>query len=97
MSEIYGKEQNEIAEKYAITKVIVSDAHTVLEIGRNVIETKDCVLDRETFLEVIRDGDFVKKSCLMVTHRITKFVRAVKMIWKGQFYEVCRILLKRNR
>lgn len=96
-SEIYGMEQNAIAEKYAITKVIGSDAHTVLEIGRNVIETKDCVLNRETFLEVIKDGYFVKKSCLMIAHKITKIVRAVKMIWKGQFYEVCRILLKRNK
>lgn len=93
--ERYGIEQNAIAEKYAITKVIGSDAHTVLEIGRNVIETKDCVLNRETFLEVIKDGYFEKKSCLVIAHKITKIVRAVKMIWKGQFYEVCRIFLKR--
>lgn len=95
ISDEYGIRQNEIADRYHICKVIGSDAHTILEVGRNYMEVEQVPVDREMFLEVIQSATFHKKKCIKLSHKITKFVKLGKLIKKGNFHEVYRIIKKR--
>lgn len=93
----YSEKQNAIADKYHLVKVIGSDAHTTIEIGRNIIELPDCVLTNENFIDVMKKAIFIKKPCIKIAHTITKVNRVLKMIWKGDFSGIYRIIFKRNR
>ncbi len=95
ISEFYGFKQNDIADKYGLKKVIGSDAHTIWEIGRNYMVV-DCIPDSpEHFKKAIENPYFHKKKCLKFSHNITKLVKLLKMIIKGNFNEIYRIVNKR--
>lgn len=95
ISESYGFKQNDIADKYGLTKVIGSDAHTIWEISRNYMAV-DCIPDNpEHFKKAIENPYFHKKKCLKFSHNITKLVKLLKMITKGNFNEIYRIVNKR--
>ncbi|WP_288522037.1 PHP domain-containing protein [uncultured Holdemanella sp.] len=95
ISESYGFKQNDIADKYGLTKVIGSDAHTICEIGRNYMLV-DCVPDNpEHFMNAIENATFHKKKCLKLSHKITKLVKLIRMIKKGNFNEIYRIINRR--
>ena len=97
ISESYGFKQNDIADKYGLTKVIGSDAHTIWEIGRNYMLV-DCLPDSpEHFKKAIENAYFHKKKCLKISHKITKLVKFIRMMEKRNFNEIYRIINKRFR
>lgn len=97
ISPAYDDMQRKIAEKYGLTKVVGSDAHTCFEIGRNYMEVSIAPESQEQFLKVIANPIFRKKECLKFAHTITKFVRIVKLIQRGDFYGLYRVINKKLR
>lgn len=89
--------QSEIAQKYGLRKIIGSDAHTSLEIGRNYIDVNVEPVDRSSFLKAIEKPTFHKKKCMKFAHQITKIERLINMLKKGKINEICRIFNKRIR
>ena len=74
-----------------INKTIGSDAHTFFEIGRNIIITKEKITDKN----ILTEYQFVKKDCLKFSHTCTKFIKLIKMILRGDFNGICRIINRR--
>lgn len=97
ISTLYDDMQNSIAEKYGLIKVIGSDAHTCFEIGRNYIETPIAPTSTETFIQSIKNSKFHKKECLHVAHTITKIIRIIKLIKRGDFHGLYRAINKKLR
>lgn len=93
--EEYDKKQYEIAKKYNIQQIIGSDAHTVFEIGRNYIYIYNKIDSSEKFLKAIKDAEFHSKKCLKFCHYITKFVRVIKFIKRGDFYGLFRVIYRK--
>lgn len=89
----YSIKQKEIQAKLNIRKVIGSDAHTFLEIGRNYIVMEKPT--RNTLLKNIENGEFKTKKCLKFAHTITKFAKAIKLIGSGDINELFRIVKKK--
>lgn len=97
ISDMYELKQTEIAEKYDLTSVIGSDAHTVFEIGRNYMIV-NCIPDSpENFKRALENVTFHKKKCLQFSHNITKVVKLFRIVKKGNFNEIYRIIEKRYR
>ena len=96
----YDEEQKKIADNYQLAPVIGSDAHTLIEIGRNYLILPELELDTpENFKMAIRASKFHTKSCVKFAHCITKFVKLSKLMLQGDFYEIRRIItrkIKRN-
>jgi len=92
----YEIKQNEIAERFHARKVIGSDAHTLIEIGRNYLETDIGPDTREAFLSMLDNCAFVKAPCIGVAHKLTKYARLIKLIGSGRFDEIHRIIVKRR-
>lgn len=95
ISELYSIKQNEIAEKYHITKVIGSDAHTLLEIGRNYNEVDIEPFDKEHFIEAFKHSTPHTAPCLSIAHKITKFAKMINYIQRGQYNEILRVINRR--
>lgn len=86
--------QNEMADKYGITPVVGSDAHTFFELGRNYVITDRPIVGR------LRAGDldnaeFVTSDYLPLAHKATKVAKALKMILRGDFLELFGIIYKK--
>lgn len=96
ISEDYSLKQNEIAERLNLTKVIGSDAHTMIELGRNYMIVPE-FNDRDTFINAVKNAVFNKKKCIGFSHYITKAVKLVKLLIRGDFYGLFRIINKRLR
>ena len=85
----------EIANAYGLPTVIGSDAHTIWEVARNYMIV-DCVPDSpENFKKAIAGACFHKKKCLGFCHKITKGVKLLRLIKKGNFNEIYRVIKKR--
>lgn len=93
--EEYSKRQYEIAQKYNIQPIIGSDAHTIFEVGRNYISVDNKIDTAEKFLNTIKKMEFHSKKCLNFCHYITKFVRLINFIRKGDFYGLFRIIYRK--
>lgn len=93
----YDVKQKEIAEKYCITPVIGSDAHTTFEIGRNYMECADGIKiqNGEVFMKCILHCEFHQSRCLKIAHKITVFEKLLKMLIRGEFREIYRVVIKR--
>lgn len=91
----YGKMQTLIANKYGLVKVVGSDAHTLMEIGRNYMEVDRVPLNGEEFKSVIQNCTFHTKPCLKMSHKLTKVVKLIRMIKKGNFHEIYRVINKK--
>lgn len=92
-SKAYRLKQTEVAERLSGIKVIGSDAHTFFEIGRNYMELENgCIIGPGDFLSKVQKSKFHEASCIMAAHKITKLAKAVKLISKGDFYELFRII-----
>lgn len=95
----YDIKQKEIADKYGIKPVIGSDAHTTVEIGRNYMECdmgcKDYVMTAKYFKSCIPKFQFHPTGCLMIAHKITIGVKFIKLLRKGEFHELYRVISKR--
>lgn len=95
VSDFYEMKQTEIVKKYGLQAVIGSDAHTIWEVARNYMIV-DCAPDLpENFKKAIVGADFHKKKCLGFCHKITKGVKLLRLIKKGNFHEIYRVIKKR--
>lgn len=90
----YSKKQNEIAEKFKKLKMVGSDAHIFFELGRNFNLIKD-FKNQEEFLKNLKEAEFHKKECIKISHQITKIIKILKLIKKGEFNEIFRIIRKK--
>lgn len=98
VSTAYGIKQNEIAEKLGLQKVVGSDAHTFIEIGRNYMDVAaTCISTPEEFRMAIATAVFHKSNCINLAHKITKFARIIKYIIRGDINELFRIIIKKVR
>lgn len=93
----YDVRQKNISEKYGIKPVIGSDAHTTLEIGRNYMECiyPEQILNCDDFKECISSCKFHTKKCMRIAHKITVLAKIIKLVRKGEFYEIYRIISKK--
>lgn len=89
--------QSKIAEKYNLEKIIGSDAHTVFEIGRNIIETPMKPNTPELFKIAIENSNFFPNKCLKFCHQLTKIAKGINLLKRGDTYELCRIIYKKFR
>lgn len=89
----YGQKQMEVALRLAGIKVIGSDAHTFLELGRNYMSIENGYLSKpEYFLSEVQKAKFHEAPCLRVAHRITKLAKMMKFISKGDIYGLFRVI-----
>ena len=87
--------QNEIAEKYNLTKIIGSDAHTFFELGRNyVLSNERITLDN--IKRVYKDISFNSKNCIKFAHKWTRVARIINIMYRRDFNELRRIIHKRR-
>ena len=92
VEEKYSVMQERIANKYGLVKVIGSDAHTLMEIGRNYMEVDSIPSNSSEFKSVIKSCTFHTKPCIKFSHKVTKFAKLIKMILKGNFNEIYRVI-----
>ena len=97
ISPTYDDMQKFIANKYGLTKVIGSDAHTCFEVGRNYMEVTIPPESAKAFLQAIGNPIFHKKEYLKFAHTITKFVRIVRFIQRGDIHGLYRAINKKLR
>lgn len=95
ISKQYDAKQTEIADRYNITKVIGSDAHTVLEIGRNYMKISTEPNDAQAFKNAIISAELHTKNCIKFCHTITKAARLIKLIGQGEWDELRRVVYKK--
>ncbi len=89
----FSKKQKEIAKKYDKIGVVGSDAHTFYELGRNY-----CLVNsycKEIFKEEISKATFFTKKCIKAAHFNTKIARAIKLIKRGEWNELYRIIKRK--
>ncbi len=91
----FSEKQNSIAEKYGLTKVVGSDAHTAFEAGRNYMNVKIAPDSPAAFIEAVRGAELVKKPCLRFCHHITRAARAVKLLAGGNYHELYGIIRRK--
>jgi len=89
----FSTKQNEIAEKYSKIKIVGSDAHTSCELGRNYVLVDK--YSRNTLKEDVENGTLVKAKYKIFSHFITKIDKTLKMIFKGDFYGIYRIIKRK--
>ena len=90
----FSEKQDEIADEFKKLKLVGSDAHTFIELGRNfnIIEPFDT---KEEFLKNLKNVKFQKKDCLKISHQITKLVKIIKLLRSGEIDELFGVI--RNR
>ena len=91
----FSEMQLKIANETNLTKIVGSDAHTFYEIGRNYCEVNS--ICKDTLVEEIKKASFQKKACIKFAHINTKFVKIFKMILKGEFDGIFKIINKKLR
>lgn len=92
----YDIKQKAIADKYGLTVVIGSDAHTLMEIGRNyMVCDKNDLTTPEGFKGIIESAEFHEADCLKFAHWVTKFAKTVTLIKRGKFSEICGIIIRK--
>ncbi|MBQ7168726.1 MAG: PHP domain-containing protein [Synergistaceae bacterium] len=93
----FSARQLEIARKYGIRQVVGSDAHTLIEAGRNYMRINSVPADRESFIREIENAGFVTAECLRISHKITLFAKLLKLALGGKFIEIYEIFIRRVR
>ena len=91
ITEKFSKKQEEITKKYELRAIIGSDAHTFFELGRNVVITSN-LLTQQTLLENYKEVKFIKKRCINFSHTCTKYIRIIKMLFRGDINGIYRII-----
>ncbi len=91
----YDDRQMEIVKKYNVNKVIGSDAHSVIEIGRNYMDVQHKPETPEDFIAAIVSARFYSKKCLFYIHTYTRIIKIVRLIMEGKISEVFRIINER--
>ena len=95
VSEDFSHRQLEIAQKYGIRQVVGSDAHTLIEAGRNYMLVNSIPHDRESFIREVDKAEFVTAKCLTMSHKITAIVKLLKLAAGGRFDEIYRLIIRR--
>ena len=93
IDENYSKRQYKIQKESNSISIVGSDAHTFFELGRNYM-----IIDyptKDTLRDSIKNGKYVKKKCIKSAHTVTKFVRVMKMLLRGEFRELYRIIRRK--
>ena len=93
----FSEKQRSIARKYSIRPVIGSDAHTLIEAGRNYMTIQNIPLCRGDFIREIENAGFVTAKCIKISHKITIFAKLLKLIAGGNFIEIYKIFIRRIR
>ena len=98
VSEKYSKKQKEIQEILGIIPILGSDAHTFMEIGRNYMDISYTDIDdfRKNMQTIIKNATFHERKCIKFAHVITKFAKSIKMVERGDFGGLFRIVFKRR-
>ena len=91
----YDIKQKEISEKINILPIIGSDAHIFWELGRNYVIIDS--IERENIIEAIKRAKFKEARCIKISHKVTKYIKAIKMIFKGDINGLFRIINKKCR
>ena len=91
ISKNYDIKQKEIAEKYNLCPIIGSDAHTFFELGRNYVLTEKKITS-DNILGNYKNVEFIEKDCIKLAHQFTKIARVIKLVGKGDFGELFRII-----
>lgn len=94
--EDFSIKQEEIANRYNKQKMVGSDAHIFFELGRN-FNIMDNFVSKEEFLRNLEQIDFNKKKCIKVSHQLTKLVRAIKLLMKGEVSEIFRVIRRKYK
>lgn len=92
-SSFFSDKQDEITQKYGFIPIVGSDAHTFYEVGRNYCVVDS--IDKETLKHSIKKASLIKNKCIKFAHVNTKFVKLIKMLMKGDFYGITRIVNKK--
>ena len=87
---------SEIANRYKKLKMVGSDAHIFFELGRNYNMMED-FNSEDTFLKNLENVIFKQKKCIKISHQITKIVKLVKLLLKGELSELFRIIRKKYK
>lgn len=90
----FDEKQNEIAEKYNLTKIIGSDAHTFFELGRNYVVTENKITF-DNLKDEYKNVTFNKRKCINFAHRWTKIARIITFVSKGDFYGIIRTIKRK--
>lgn len=90
----FSEKQNQLADEYKIKKIIGSDAHTFIELGRNYILT-DKKIKANSIMDDYDNPIFNKKECIQISHKLTKIARLIKIVTRGDFNELHRIINRR--
>lgn len=90
----YSERQAEIAGELGAPAVVGGDSHCFFEVGRNVCVT-DENFTRESFGRMLSSARFETSACHPFAHAATRLVRLVKMIGRGDFRGVQRVLTRK--
>ncbi|WP_319204519.1 PHP domain-containing protein [uncultured Ilyobacter sp.] len=87
----FSKKQFEICKRYNKVPAIGSDAHTILELGRNynIVGNFD---GPNEFIESLKNAEHIIKKCWGISHNITKLDRLIKLLLRGEKNEIYRII-----
>lgn len=102
ISKDYDIEQKRMAIKYGILPVIGSDAHTLLEIGRNYIrvDSTNSPQNRREFMDALNECSYHSMACIGFAHKITVIVKFVKLLGAKNINEIYKAFIdriKRNK
>lgn len=94
ISKNYSFIQEKIANNYKKFKLVGSDAHIFLELGRNynVIERFN---SKDELLKNLKEAEFVKRDYIKISHQVTKVVKLLKLLIKGEVSEIFGIIRKK--
>jgi len=90
IKDAFSDKQDAICNKYNKTKIIGSDAHTAIELGRNYL--KISTFDKNELVNEVKNAEFIMSKCLKSVHFMTKFSRFLKLVLKGEFNELYGII-----
>lgn len=90
----FTKRQAAIAAELGVPAVVGGDSHCFFEVGRNACVT-DEPFTREGFVRVLSTARFETSACHPLAHAATRLVRLAKMIGRGDFRGVHRVLARK--
>lgn len=96
IKEEFSVKQEEIAQKYGLKGIIGSDAHTFFELGRNNVFTPQKIMS-SNILDSYSNPVFKKKKCIKYAHTATKLSRLVKIVLRGDYNEIQRIINRKRK
>lgn len=97
VSMAFTKKQTEIASSMDAINVVGSDAHTFFELGRNYLEIDSMPDSADGLKKILVNERAHCRDCIRFAHWVTRFARMVKMVEKGDFNGLRRVILRKIR